>query len=62
MRVGLIGAGAIGAWHARILAEGAHGLAAVCDLDPARARAAIAQSNLQFRNCYERRLKVNNTL
>jgi hypothetical protein len=31
-------------------------------LDPARARAVIGQSNLQFRNCYERRLKVNNTL
>lgn len=26
------------------------------------ARAALAQNNLQFRNCYERRLKVNNQL
>lgn len=31
-------------------------------IDPARARAALSQSSLQFRNCYERRLKVNNTL
>lgn len=31
-------------------------------LDASRAQAALAQSNLQFRNCYERRLKVNNTL
>lgn len=31
-------------------------------IDPSRARAALSQSNLQFRNCYERRLKVNNTL
>ena len=40
IRVGVIGAGAIGAWHARILAEGRDGLAAICDTDPARARAA----------------------
>lgn len=40
MRVGVIGAGAIGAWHARILAEGGDTLAAVCDTDPARAAAA----------------------
>lgn len=35
-----------------------------CDgqIDPARARAALSGHNLQFRNCYERRLKVNNTL
>lgn len=31
-------------------------------IDPGRARAALSQSSLQFRNCYERRLKVNNTL
>lgn len=40
IRVGVVGAGAIGAWHARILAEGADTLAAVCDTDLARARAA----------------------
>jgi predicted dehydrogenase len=40
MRVGVIGTGAIGAWHARILAESGAGLAAVCDTDPARAGAA----------------------
>jgi myo-inositol 2-dehydrogenase/D-chiro-inositol 1-dehydrogenase len=39
MRVGwVIGTGAIGAWHARILAESGVGLAAVCDTDPDRAR------------------------
>ena len=32
------------------------------DIDAAAARATLAQYNLQFRNCYERRLKVNNTL
>lgn len=31
-------------------------------IDPAAAQRALAQSNLQFRNCYERRLKVNQTL
>lgn len=31
-------------------------------LDPSAARAALSQHNLQFRNCYERRLKVNQTL
>ncbi|HEY8430674.1 MAG TPA: AgmX/PglI C-terminal domain-containing protein [Sandaracinaceae bacterium] len=31
-------------------------------IPPAAARAALAQYNLQFRNCYERRLKVNNRL
>ena len=31
-------------------------------IEAAAARAALAQHNLQFRNCYERRLKVNNTL
>jgi hypothetical protein len=31
-------------------------------IDPGRARAALSQHNLQFRNCYERRLKVNQTL
>ena len=31
-------------------------------LEPAAARAALAGHNLQFRNCYERRLKVNNSL
>ncbi|SLN42333.1 putative oxidoreductase YcjS [Roseisalinus antarcticus] len=39
IRVGLIGAGMIGGWHARIVAEGASALAAVCDLDMARASA-----------------------
>ncbi|MEM6381926.1 MAG: Gfo/Idh/MocA family oxidoreductase [Pseudomonadota bacterium] len=34
LRVGVIGVGAIGAWHARILAEGAKArLVALCDLD-----------------------------
>lgn len=40
IRVGVIGAGAIGAWHARIVAEGGDTLAAVCDTDRARAEAA----------------------
>jgi predicted dehydrogenase len=40
MRVGVIGTGAIGAWHARIVAEGGDELSAVCDLDAARAGAA----------------------
>jgi predicted dehydrogenase len=40
IRVGVIGAGAIGAWHARIVAEGGDTLAAVCDLDRTRAEAA----------------------
>lgn len=31
-------------------------------IDAAAARAVLAQNNLQFRNCYERRLKVNNNL
>jgi predicted dehydrogenase len=45
LRVGLIGAGAIGAWHARILAESAQArLVAVCDRDPARAVALAALS------------------
>jgi predicted dehydrogenase len=35
-----MGTGAIGAWHARILAESGVGLAAVCDTDPDRARTA----------------------
>jgi myo-inositol 2-dehydrogenase/D-chiro-inositol 1-dehydrogenase len=39
LRVGVIGLGAIGAWHARILEEGRDTLAAVCDTDPARAQA-----------------------
>ncbi len=39
IRVGVIGAGAIGAWHARIVAEGGDELAAVCDTDRARAEA-----------------------
>ena len=32
------------------------------NIDAAAARRALSQYNLQFRNCYERRLKVNNTL
>ncbi|MCC6875551.1 MAG: energy transducer TonB [Sandaracinaceae bacterium] len=32
------------------------------NLDQARAAAIVAEHNLQFRNCYERRLKVNNQL
>jgi predicted dehydrogenase len=40
MRVGVIGTGAIGAWHARIVAESGDALSAVCDLVPARAEAA----------------------
>lgn len=36
IRVGVLGVGAIGAWHARIVAEGRDMLAAVCDSDPAR--------------------------
>ncbi len=32
------------------------------NISPDAARAALAQNNLQFRNCYERRLKVNNRL
>jgi myo-inositol 2-dehydrogenase/D-chiro-inositol 1-dehydrogenase len=40
IRVGVLGTGAIGAWHARIVAEGGDTLAAVCDTDPARAEAA----------------------
>lgn len=36
IRVGVLGVGAIGAWHARIVAEGHDQLAAVCDTDPAR--------------------------
>lgn len=31
-------------------------------LPPAAAQSAIAERNLEFRNCYERRLKVNNQL
>ncbi len=31
-------------------------------IPPQAAQAALAQNNLQFRNCYERRLKVNNQL
>lgn len=37
IRVGVIGAGAIGAWHTRIVAEGSDTLAAVCDTDLTRA-------------------------
>ncbi|MCA9609862.1 MAG: AgmX/PglI C-terminal domain-containing protein [Myxococcales bacterium] len=32
------------------------------DIDQAAASRAVAANNLQFRNCYERRLKVNQTL
>jgi len=40
MRIGLVGAGAIGAWHARIVAERPDAeLAAVCDVDFSRAAA-----------------------
>jgi len=40
LRIGLIGAGAIGAWHARIVAESADAtLAAIADIDGARADA-----------------------
>ena len=40
IRTGLIGAGAIGTWHARIIAEAANAcLVAVCDRDPTRAQA-----------------------
>ena len=43
IRTGLIGAGAIGTWHARILAEAAQSrLVAICDRDPTRAH-ALAQ-------------------
>jgi predicted dehydrogenase len=42
IRVGVIGVGAIGAWHARIVAEGGDQLVAVCDTDPSRA-AAVAR-------------------
>jgi myo-inositol 2-dehydrogenase/D-chiro-inositol 1-dehydrogenase len=43
IRTGLIGAGAIGTWHARILAESAQSrLVAICDRDPDRA-AALAK-------------------
>lgn len=38
LRIGLIGAGAIGAWHARIIAERPDAvLAAICDIDGGRA-------------------------
>lgn len=37
LRVGVIGVGAIGAWHARIVSEGRDQLAAVCDVDADRA-------------------------
>ena len=38
LRIGLIGAGAIGAWHARIVAERPDAvLAAICDIDVDRA-------------------------
>jgi myo-inositol 2-dehydrogenase/D-chiro-inositol 1-dehydrogenase len=42
LAVGVIGAGVMGAHHAALLREGLGGarLAAVCDADPARARAA----------------------
>ncbi len=40
IRAGLIGAGAIGAWHARILAESSQArLVAICDSDMSRAQA-----------------------
>jgi predicted dehydrogenase len=42
IRVGVIGAGAIGAWHARIVAEGGDDLAAICDSDRSRAEAAAS--------------------
>ncbi len=32
------------------------------NIPPAAAQSALAERNLEFRNCYERRLKVNNTL
>jgi hypothetical protein len=32
------------------------------EIDATAARNTLSQYNLQFRNCYERRLKVNNTL
>ena len=49
LRVGLIGCGAIGAWHARIVAErpDCH-LAAVCDPDRARAEAAARSTGEVF--------------
>ncbi|MEM7722001.1 MAG: Gfo/Idh/MocA family oxidoreductase [Pseudomonadota bacterium] len=40
IRVGVIGLGAIGAWHARIVAESGDTLAAACDTDKMRAEAA----------------------
>ncbi len=44
LRIGLIGAGAIGAWHARIIAERRDAvLAAVCDVDAGRADAIAAR-------------------
>lgn len=43
LRIGLIGAGAIGAWHARIVAERPDAsLVAICDSDPDRAGAVAA--------------------
>lgn len=42
IRVGVIGMGAIGVWHARIVGEGPHRLAAICDINLARAEAAAS--------------------
>ncbi|MCX5496152.1 Gfo/Idh/MocA family oxidoreductase [Kaistia dalseonensis] len=44
LRVGLIGAGAIGSWHARIVSERPDAdLVAICDLDAVRAEALAAR-------------------
>ena len=48
MRVGVIGAGSIGAWHARVLSKGGDTLAAVCDTDRTRAVAAAAKGAAVF--------------
>ena len=44
LRIGLIGAGAIGAWHARIVAESADAtLAAIVDVDSGRAQSIASR-------------------